>query len=78
MPIENSLKLMKNRKNKFDKNACKDIHESNIEYLKESYDAACELAKEYNWTEIKCVKDGNIRTREDIANEIFENVKEVF
>ena len=77
MPLEYSLKLMENRKNKFDKNAAKDIHESNKEYLKESYEAACELAKEYNWEEINCVMNGKVRRREDIANEIFEIVKEV-
>lgn len=77
MPPEYVLKLIENRKNKFDKEAKKDIHESNKEYLKESYEAAVELAKEYNWTEIKCVKNGNIRTREEIGNEIFEDVKKI-
>ena len=77
MPIEYSLKLMENRKNKFDKNASKDIHESNKEYLKESYEAACELAKEYNWSEIQCIENGKVRTREEIAREIFEIVKEI-
>ena len=77
MPTEYSLKLMENRKNKFDATAKKDIHESNKEYLKECYDSACEIAKEYNWEEIKCVKEGSIRTREDISNEIFEIVKKI-
>lgn len=77
MPIEYSLKLMENRKNKFDNNAKKDIHESNKNYLKESYNAACELAKEYNWYQIDCVKDGKIRTRENISEEIFEAVKQI-
>ena len=76
MPLEYSLKLMENRKNKFDKEAAKDIHESNKEYLRESYEAACELAKEYNWSEIKCVENGKVRTREDIAKEIFNIVKQ--
>ena len=76
MPLEYSLKLMEHRKNKFDKDAKKDIHESNKEYLKESYEAACKLAKEYNWAEIQCIKNGDIRTREEIAEEIFKIVKE--
>ncbi len=77
MPPEYSLKLMANRKNKFDKQAKKDIHERDEEYLKESYEAACELAKEYNWTEIKCVNNGRIRTRDEIGEEIFQEVKSI-
>ena len=75
MPLEYSLKLMEGRENKFDKEAKKDIHERNIEHLKESYIAACELAKEYNWEEIQCVKENEIRTREEIGEEIFEIVR---
>lgn len=76
MPVEYSLKLMENRKNKFNENAVKDIHESSKSHLEDSYNAACDVAKDYNWVEIKCVKNGQIRTREDIAEEIFEIVKE--
>ena len=76
MPLNFSLKLMERRKNKFDNNASKDIHERNKEYLQESYEAACELAKEYNWSEIKCVKNDALRTREEIAKEIFNIIKE--
>ena len=53
----------------------KDIHEKDAEYLAESYKAACELAKEYDWEKINCVKDNQIRTIEDIHEEIFEIVK---
>ncbi len=77
MPVEYSLKLTQNRQNKFNKNAKKDIHESDVNHLKDSYNAACELAKIYNWSEIKCVEDGIIRTREDIGKEIFNIVKEI-
>ena len=57
MPIDVVEKLIKNRGNKFDKNAKKDIHESNEKHLIESYEAACELAKDYRWDEIRCVKE---------------------
>ncbi len=77
MPVEYSMKLTQNRKNKFDQNAKKDIHESNIKHLEDSYNAACELAKIYGWSEIQCIKDGNVRTREDIGEEIFNIVKEI-
>lgn len=43
--------------------------------LTQAYNAACELSKEYNWYEIKCVKAGKIRTIQDINDEIFTEVK---
>lgn len=57
MPIDMVEELIKDRKNKFNENAKKDIHESDKKHLMKSYEAACELAKDYNWDEIKCVKD---------------------
>ena len=75
MPTEKALELMKDRKNKFDENAKKDIHERNEIHMRDAYNAACEVAKEYNWYEIKCVKADKIRTIEDINGEIYELVK---
>ena len=71
MPVEKSLELMKNRENKFTHETKKDIHESNKEHLIDAYDAACKVAKKYGWNEIQCVKDGKIRTIEDIHEEIY-------
>lgn len=71
MPLEVSAKLMQDRENKITHEAKKDIHESDPEYLKEVYLAACELSKEYHWFEINCIKNNEIRTVEDINNEIF-------
>jgi len=71
MPIEKSIELIKDRKNKFTHNTQKDIHESNINHLKEAYHAACEVAKDYQWYEVYCVKDHKIRTIEDIHEEIY-------
>ena len=75
MPPEYSAKLMKDRENKITHEAKKDIHEKDQVYLTQAYNAACELSKEYNWYEIKCVKDGKIRTIQDINDEIFTEVK---
>ena len=71
MPVKFSLELMKNRENKFTHENEKDIHENDIQYLTDAYNVACEVAKEYNWEEIKCVKDDKIRTIEDIHEEIY-------
>ena len=75
MPVEKSIELMKNRENKFTHEEKKDIHEANKEHLLDSYNAACQVAKEYNWYEIKCVKDDKIRTIEDIHEEIYNEIK---
>ena len=75
MPTEKALELMKDRKNKFDENAKKDIHESNETHIKDAYKAACDVAKDYNWFEIKCMRDNKLRTIDDIHEEIYEEVK---
>ena len=75
MPPEKSLKLMENRKNKITNEEQKDIHERNENYMRESYEAAKEVAKEYNWYVINCVKNDAIRTIEDIHQEIYKEIR---
>lgn len=75
MPVEKSLELIKNRENKFTGETQKDIHESDKNHLIDAYHAACEVAKNYNWYEVQCVKNNEIRTIEDIHKEIYEEVK---
>ena len=75
MPIENAVDLIQNRENKFTHQDKKDIHERNINHLKDAYEAACDVSKKYNWYEIKCVKNNEIRTIEDIHQEIYKEVK---
>ncbi len=75
MPVEYSMQLMQNRENKFTHNEQKDIHESDKTHLQDSYNAACLVAKEYNWYEINCIKDNKIRTIEDIHEEIYNEIK---
>ena len=74
MPPKKVEELIKNRENKFTHNDKKDIHESDSKHLEESYNAACSLVNKYDWNEIKCVKNNEIRTREDIHNEIYNIV----
>lgn len=75
MPVEKSLELIKNRENKFTHDTKKDIHENDTQHLLDSYEAACQVAKDYNWYEVQCVKNNEIRTIEDIHKEIYEEVK---
>ena len=78
MPVEKSIELMENRENKFTHDTKKDIHESDKGHLMDAYEAACEVAKTYDWYEIKCVKDNEIRTIEDIHEEIYNEIKNIF
>lgn len=75
MPVEKSIELMKDRENKFTHNTQKDIHESDKQHLMDAYGAACEVAKKYDWYEIKCVKESKIRSIEDIHEEIYNEIK---
>ena len=76
MPVEKSLELIANRENKFTHETKKDIHESDKNHLLDAYSAACDVAKDYNWHEVICVKDDKIRTIEDIHEEIYNVIKE--
>lgn len=73
MPTDMAAKLMAERKNKITGESQKDIHEKNKEYLKKSYENACEIAKKYNWQEIKCVNK-ELKSIEDIGEEIYNLV----
>ena len=75
MPVEKSIELMKNRENKFTHDVKKDIHERDKSHLVDAYNAACDVAKEYNWYEVQCVKCDNIRTIKDIHEEIYGEIK---
>lgn len=74
IPPETSKKLMENRKNKFSGETKKDIHESNPEYLNAAYNNACSLIKKYNWSEIICTKNDELRTIDDIHEEIYSKI----
>lgn len=77
MPTETAAELMAQRKNKITGEDIKDIHEKDISYLKKSYENACNIAKKYNWLEIKCVENGKLKTIDEIGEEIFSVVKKI-
>ena len=52
----------------------KDIHESDPVYLRRSREAADYCAKKLGWTLIECVKNGSIRSIDDIAADIFNAI----
>ena len=65
MPYEYSIKLRCNRNTT-------DEHERSEEHLKQAEESYIELSELYNWTKIECIKDGAIRSVEDINNEILK------
>ena len=71
MPYEQSCELKKNRVHV-------DQLESSPEHLKHAEDTYIELSELYNWDRVECVKDGKIRTIEDISEEVFDIVKDMF
>ena len=75
MPPEKALELIKDRENKFTHESKKDIHERDKGHIIDSFNAACDVAKKYNWYTTECIKNGELRTIEDISNEIYCEVK---
>lgn len=75
MPPKKSLELIKDRENKFSHDMKKDIHERDEHHIIDSYNAACDVAKDYDWCEIHCMDGETIRSIEDIHEEIFSEVK---
>lgn len=72
MPPEYSSELMKNRANKFTGEQEKDIHERDKSYLEKTYENALYVAKKYDWSEVFCVEDGQVRSIESINEEIMQ------
>lgn len=71
LPYEYAYELKKNRQE------LPDDVENNTEYLKNSEKAYLELAELYNYDVINCVSNNQIRTIEDINNEVYSNVKKL-
>jgi len=53
-----------------------DIHEKDMQYLATCRQCGRDAAAFYGWTVIQCVRDGQMRSIEDIHNEIYSAVKQ--
>ena len=62
------------RRREADTNTHADIHEQDMEYLATCRRTGKAAAQYYGWTVIQCVKDGKMRTIEDIHEEIYRHV----
>jgi len=62
------------RRREADTNTSADIHEKDLAYLATCRRTGRAAAEYYGWTVIDCVKDGTMRTIEDIHEEIYRHV----
>ena len=76
VPVEVSKSLMQDRNNKITGESEKDIHESDFEYLKKSYENSLYIADKYDWKRINCVENNQLRTINDIHNEIYSIIED--
>lgn len=85
VPVEVTSELMKDRKNKYSDDVKKDIHESDLGYLKRTYVNSKYVAKKYDWSIIDCLKKTyvesdrdkeviSMKSIEEIHNIIYEKV----
>ncbi|WP_371365490.1 Thymidylate kinase [Sporomusa rhizae] len=70
MPPDISLELMRGRENKAGNG--KDIHEQNSEYLAHCFTNACEVAEKFGWHKVNCAFDRQIKSIEDIHEELYQ------
>ena len=69
VPYEKTAELLKTRE-------IVDDNEKSEDYLRQAEEAYLELSELYNWKKIECVKDNELRSIEDIHNEILEVLEE--
>lgn len=77
MPTEMALKLMEERNNKITGEQRKDIHERDAAYLEKSHANACNIAKKYDWKEIKCTDGDRLKTIDEIGEEVYKLVRNI-
>jgi len=72
VPTDFTEKMLRSREAATNTNA--DIHEKDMAYLATCRATGKAAAAYYGWTVIECVKDGAMRSMEDIHNEIYHHV----
>lgn len=73
VPTDFTEKMLRHREQDTDTTA--DIHEQDTAYLATCRRTGRAAARFYGWTVIDCVKDGAMRSIEDIHEEIYRHVK---
>ena len=73
VPTDFTEKLLRSREAATNTHA--DIHEQDMQYLATCRETGRTAAKYYGWSVISCVRDGEMRSIEDIHEEIYRLVK---
>lgn len=74
VPTDFTEKLLRSREEATNTQA--DIHEQDMEYLTTCRKTGRAAAAFYGWTVIECVRDGKMRSIEDIHEEIYRHVRQ--
>lgn len=78
VPVEVSKKLADSR-GEYKSGNKKDILEQDISHLTKAYNSGKYVANKFGWTQISCLNEsGNLKSIEEISNDIFEVVKKLF
>ena len=72
-PFEVSRRLKEKRKN--NDGIKNDIHESDLAFMKRVSDTSIEIANKYNWDFIECSKNDEMRSIEDIHEDVYKLIK---
>ena len=72
VPTDFTEQMMRRRE--ADTNTTADIHEQDLDYLATCRRTGRAAAEYYGWTVIQCVRDGRMRSIEDIHEEIYRHV----
>lgn len=72
MPLDISQNLLTRRYEKT--KGTRDIHESNLKFLRDCSETAAYTAQRLRWHVIDCAKDGGARSIEEIHKEIIETI----
>ncbi len=75
VPVDYTIKLRENRANKITGKEKQDIHEANESHLRSASKSGLMAASILGWNVIECVKDGAMRTIEDISEEIWQIIE---
>lgn len=72
VPTDFTEKMLRHRESETNTHA--DIHEQDMQYLTTCRRMGRAAAEHYGWTVIRCVRDGAMRSMEDIHEEIYRHV----
>lgn len=73
VPTEASVALLRSRE--AETNTCADIHEQDASYLASCREAGRQAAEVLGWYQVSCVRNGAMRTIEEIHDEIWDQVE---